>query len=102
MIPYTVRAGQCLLDVAIQNYGSMEALFVLAKDNGLEVDDDIAAGQLLQIRETLPDTADPDIVAYYQLNGTRVNSGADVMVTVVIADNDGNIITNNDNGDLTI
>lgn len=99
MHPIQVTDGQCLMDIAIQEYGSVEALFDLAKDNGLEVDDDITAGQVLQIRDTLPDTADPDIVEYFTKMGFKVNSGAMVEIIEVLATNDNEIISdNNDNG----
>ncbi len=75
MSVYTVRPGQSLIDVAIQVYGSLEAMFDLCLDNQLEMDDDLATGQELLIRDVLPDTADADIVAYYQKKGIIVNSG---------------------------
>jgi hypothetical protein len=97
-----VSSGQCLIDVAIQEYGSIEALFDLAKDNNLEVDDDLIPGQVLQIRDTLPDTADPDLVDYFARKSIRVNSGAVVAITEILATNDDEAITTNDNEGLTL
>jgi hypothetical protein len=91
-----------MLDIAIQEYGSMGALFDLAKDNGLEVDDDLSPGQILQIRDVLPDTADPEMVAYYDTQGIIVNSGAVLDVTEVLATNDDEAIITNDNEGITL
>lgn len=91
-----VSKGQCMIDIAIQAYGDIATLFDLAKDNNLEVDDDLTPGQVLQIRDTLPDTANPDLAAYFTRNGIIVNSGATLTLNEVLATNDGNGIgTNN-------
>jgi hypothetical protein len=102
MATHIVTKGQCLMDVAVQRYGSVEAQFDLCKDNNLEVDDDITPGQILQIRDVLPDTADQDVVDYFTTNGFRVNSGADLTITELLADNDNEILTDNDNGGLEV
>lgn len=44
----TVLAGQSLVDVAIQVYGSAEGVVVLAKDNGMEVTDVPTPGRQLE------------------------------------------------------
>ena len=43
----TVKAGQSLLDIAVEHCGSMEALVSLAAANGIGVADELAAGQEL-------------------------------------------------------
>lgn len=45
----TVRDGQTLADIAIQEYGSLEALPELARVNGLSVSQDIVTGRVLQL-----------------------------------------------------
>ena len=47
-----VQQGQCLLDIALQEYGSAEGVVMLMRDNGLELDADIAPGTSLVIRNT--------------------------------------------------
>src|SRR6185437_998580 len=94
--------GQCLIDIAIQEYGSIETLFDLAKDNGREVDDDLQPGQVLQKRDTPPDTADQDMMDFFNRKGIVVNSGASVAVTEILATNDDEAITTNDNEGITL
>jgi LysM repeat protein len=96
MATVKVSKGQCLIDIALQVYGSVEALFDLAIENGLEVDADIIPGQILQVSVVLPPTADPDIVDYYVANNIRVNSGAVVNITEILVANDGTPIVTNE------
>jgi hypothetical protein len=63
------------MDVTIQKYGSAAAYFDLCLDNGLELDDDLHTGQILLIRDELPDTADAAMVAYFVKRGTIITSG---------------------------
>lgn len=44
-----VQDGQNLADIAIQEYGSLEALVDLAAENGISVTTDLKAGQELTI-----------------------------------------------------
>jgi hypothetical protein len=46
--------GQTLEDVALQHYGCYEGVFLLTEDNGLGIDDLLAPGQELLIREPAP------------------------------------------------
>ncbi len=48
----TVQQGQCLMDVAIQHAGSIEAIVSIALLNGISVTSDVAAGSSLLIDET--------------------------------------------------
>ena len=79
MSTYTVRYGQSLIDIAIQVYGTVEAMFDLCLDNDLEFDSNVSTGQLLVIRDTLPDTADADMVSYFTAKGIVVVSGITVV-----------------------
>ena len=49
---YRVRFGQSLVDIAIQELGSIEALLGLAIDNNISVTDDVAVGDVLLIDES--------------------------------------------------
>lgn len=46
-----VRDGQTLADVAIQEYGALEAVVQLAADNGLSVSDVPQTGTVLRLHE---------------------------------------------------
>lgn len=43
----TVRAGQTLADIAIQEYGSLEAVFTLAWENGVSPTGELSGGTVL-------------------------------------------------------
>lgn len=40
--------GQSLVDISIQVYGSAEGVFILARENGMEVTDVLKPGQVLE------------------------------------------------------
>lgn len=62
----TVLSGQSLADIAIQVYGSMEAVFTLALENGISVTDDLEPGQILFFSdENMPDKG---IARHYAVN----------------------------------
>lgn len=63
----TVLEGQSLLDIALQELGSLEGAYNLAVLNGLSLTDSLAAGMLLQ----LPDVVDKRIVNYYSERNIR-------------------------------
>jgi len=63
----TVLEGQSLLDIALQELGSLEGTYALAVLNGLSLTDSLAAGMLLQ----LPDVVDKRIVNYYSERNIR-------------------------------
>jgi len=46
-----VESGQSLIDVAMQEHGTPQALVTICDDNGLEYDADLISGQALLIRE---------------------------------------------------
>lgn len=46
-----VQAGQTLLDIAIQEYGTIEAASMLAKTNDISITDTLQAGQILEMPE---------------------------------------------------
>ncbi|MDE5424033.1 hypothetical protein L3073_17595 [Ancylomarina sp. DW003] len=65
-----VEDGQCLLDIAIQETGSIESFLDIAKANNREPSWELEAGQVLKI----PLVLKPKIGAYYKENEIKVVS----------------------------
>jgi len=65
----TVLHNQSLLDFAIHHTGSVMNAFLIAKENGLAVSDEIAAGTDLIIPEEVE--IDADILNYYKTKGIQ-------------------------------
>lgn len=63
----TILEGQSLLDIALQELGSIEGAYALAVLNGLSLTDSLAAGRVLQ----LPEEVDKRIVKYYSERNIR-------------------------------
>ena len=56
-----VKNRQCLVDIALQACGSVEAVFSIAERNGLSITDDLAVGQVLTYEPT--DIVDKRVIA---------------------------------------
>ena len=69
-----VLNNQSLFDIAIQEYGTVEAVFDLAMANGLGITDELNAGQELAVPDS--DFVIPEIVAYYKKNGLHPATGS--------------------------
>lgn len=69
-----ISEGQSLLDVALQELGSVAAIFDQADAALLAITDALAAGQVLPV-PTSP-AAVPAVVGYYAARGHRVNTSA--------------------------
>ena len=69
---YTVLPGQNTIDIAMQFYGSAEAVFELCRDNNLNIGDDISPGTVLLIDEDK--IKDKRLVHYYTKNNTTIAS----------------------------
>ncbi len=95
----TALNNQSLFDIAIQEYGTIEAVFDLAMANGLSVTDTLTAGQVLNVPEVDPAVVQPEIVDYYRRHGIRPATGeTEVADTPVPAPTGGDcewIIINN-------
>lgn len=63
-----VIAHQNLLDIAVQELGSVEAVFELAVLNNKSVTSDLTAGEVLQ----LPEVVDADIANYFQSRERKI------------------------------
>ncbi len=62
----TVRAGQTLADIAIQEYGSLEAVFTLARENGVSPTAELSGGTELERPDA---TFDREMELYCRNNG---------------------------------
>ena len=51
----TVRAGQSLMDVALQEYGALEPVFDLARLNNISPTEVMSAGNSLERTDIVPD-----------------------------------------------
>jgi LysM repeat protein len=68
-----VRNNQSLWDIAIQEYGTVEAVFDLAMANGLGITDILTAGQVLNVPES--EYVNAEVVAYYRKNDLHPATG---------------------------
>ncbi len=59
-----VKYNQSLLDIAIQEYGSINEMLELAVANGLSITSAMATGTVLQIPELEP--SEPSVQEYYK------------------------------------
>lgn len=71
----TITDGQSLLDVAIQELGTIAAVFDLAAANGLAITDPLTPGQVLSVPSA--SAALPQLAAYFRQRGQRINTGND-------------------------
>jgi hypothetical protein len=60
---------QTLLDIALQEYGTPEAVFALAMANGRKITDDLPAGSTLRLPTDAPMNA--EILNYYKQHGIK-------------------------------
>ncbi len=87
-----VREWQNIIDVCIQEYGSIERLVKLCVDNGLALDDELEAGQVILIDDSA--IARKGIVEYFRKKGIKVCTGEPEEDTDGIHTEDGfNILT---------
>jgi hypothetical protein len=66
-----VSAGQTLLDVCLQELGTLDALFDLADANGLSVSAPLRPGQWLTVPATV--LSRPDVASYFAGRAQRIN-----------------------------
>jgi hypothetical protein len=66
-----VSAGQTLLDVCLQELGTLSALFALADANGLSITSPLSPGQLLQVPATV--LSMPEVASYFSQRLQRIN-----------------------------
>jgi hypothetical protein len=92
-----IEEGQCLMDIAIQYYGSAESLVDLCNDNGLALGDSVASGTRLMIRKAMPISSNTLYMEYIYDNGVVVSSGSSAFewAGVLATNMNQAIITNN-------
>jgi hypothetical protein len=71
----TITEGQSLMDVAIQEHGTVETLFDLADANGLAITDALEAGQVMVVPSE--GRAVVAIAAYFRSKAIRINTSSD-------------------------
>ena len=94
-----VEEGQNLIDIAVQELGSADGLKTICELNDLEYDEDLQAGQTLLLPDLDPDN---DIQTYFASEGIKVNSHIVSQDVEVLATNDDEVITDNDNNALQV
>ena len=62
-----IHSGQSLLDICIQEYGSVEALVHLAKENDVPLDHIPEAGDMVKVSEQV--SFKPEVVKYFKDRG---------------------------------
>lgn len=77
-----ITEGQSLVDVAIQELGSVEALFDLADANGVAITDQLTPGQALEVPAS--SAAVPAVVGYFSGRGQRINTGSPARPPLVL------------------
>jgi len=78
----TVTEGQTLLDICLQELGTVAAVFELADANNLGVTDTLTPGQQLVVPTAL--ATRPEVVAYFTSRRQRINTSG-LMLDVVAA-----------------
>ena len=68
-----VLNNQSLFDIALQVYGSAEAAFTLALENGLTVTDDLTSGEELQFSQA--NMSNRRVVDFYRINIIKPATG---------------------------
>ncbi|MDF7809904.1 LysM peptidoglycan-binding domain-containing protein [Hymenobacter sp. YC55] len=66
-----ISAGQSLLDVCLQELGTLDALFDLADANGLSCTAVLRPGQVLQVPDSV--LSRPEVVNYFAARSYRIN-----------------------------
>jgi hypothetical protein len=69
----SISAGQSLVDVTVQEYGSVEALFDLADAAGVAITDQLTPGQVLEVPASA--AAVPAVAGYFSNRQQRINVG---------------------------
>jgi len=100
-----VLNNQTLLDIAIQEYGTIESVFELAIANDLSITDELATGTILLIPEFSTLTNEPiitnkEILNYYKKNKIKPATAMPMMVK--LNDIEPIIIIGSDNGNAGI
>jgi len=63
-------AGQSLLDISVQESGSLESIFSLANENDVSITDEVPVGTSLQVIE-VKERQNKQIASYYKTNNLK-------------------------------
>lgn len=74
-----VKPGQTIYDLALQEYGSIEGVVIIAQENDLDLEEDLVEGSTIRINSN---PIDQSIVNYYKDNGIFPKSGGDINVAI--------------------
>lgn len=77
MIEVTATYGQTIYDIALRRYGCYEGVFVLMEDNSINLNTQLVAGDVLLIRDQVPELSfnNRAIVDFYNTELVNPNSG---------------------------
>lgn len=76
-----VQQGQCLLDIALQEYGSAEGVVMLMRDNNLSLDANLLPGTALVVRNTPINKA---VKNYYAAKRLKVAGAVEIVPPEVV------------------
>jgi len=88
---------QNMMDACIQELGSLDAFARFCLDNNRELDHVGFAGQVVNIQDELPETANADVVGLFVMRGIRVVTGGEVSQPDILLQENGDPI-NQENG----
>lgn len=74
-----VLKGQSVIDIAIQELGSVEGVYTLATQNGISITDELVPGQEIQ----LPNIQNKSISAYYANKAIKPATASTDQITEV-------------------
>lgn len=77
----TTMPGQSLQDIAVQEYGDLSAVFILARKNGVSPTEDLRGGQELERPDV---TVDREMERYCRTNGVSPATGAQAGGDIVL------------------
>ena len=84
-----VLNNQSIWDIAIQEYGTVEAVFELAMANDMGVTDLLTAGQELILPEVDKKIIKPEVVAYYKRNSLHPVTGETEVIETAVPEPGG-------------
>ncbi|MDF7813600.1 hypothetical protein [Hymenobacter sp. YC55] len=77
-----VSFGQSLLDICLQELGTLDALFDLADANGISITELLTPGQVLQVPASA--LSRPEVAAYFAGRQQRINVADTILPAGVV------------------
>lgn len=70
-------SGQTLIDIAIQEYGCYDGVFILMEDNNVGLGADVLPGATLVIRDEVPELTEDNVLVANRFKAQKrlINSG---------------------------